>query len=352
MVNTNEVQEMNGKHLKLGKIPNFATLYAQLKSEAVYEFKNEHQREPEEEEIKLPKMEFFGSEKIHGTNMAVCFDGDEWWIQGRNRCVSIEKDQDGMCLQNTKNIDYWKELKSMLVIKYGIDTTKNLICFDAEWAGGNIQRGNSAVSNVPKAAYLFDMARIRNKETGEVVHLSTQNLSMPSQGIYNLYDFNPYYIVIDFNNPEAAEIELERLVKEIEENSPVARYFDKRENVGEGIVFTSWDNDRITKFKIKGLKHGGKPKVKTPKVQRSSEEQQRLYELADEITPIWRIDQGIDAVNAQSITDMGKVIKWVTQDILAEEQPLITTSEFEWKDLHRAVVAKIKKHALKWFEFR
>ena len=349
MPDTNE--DVDNRHIGIGKTLSFPNLYKHFKDNAIYDFTEEFSREPEEHEIKLPVLEFHGSEKLHGTNMAVCFDGKDHWVQGRNRVVTLDNDQDAMAHDVAKKIHYWEELKQEVIRRYMLDATKYVICLDAEWAGGNIQKNNSACSNVPKAAYLFDYARALNKETGEITFFQTHGIAYPEQGVYNLYDFGAYTAVLDFNNPEECEMTLDRLVKEVEENSPVAKYFNKEGNVGEGVFLISWHNDVIVKLKAKGEKHTAKTKRRgVQKVSRTSEEEQRLQEFADKVTPVWRIEQAIKATDAKSLKDMGKILAWVSKDVIDEEQPLINTSEFEWVDMKRAVAARVKRYVLSSFK--
>jgi hypothetical protein len=95
------------------------------------------------------------------------------------------------------------------------------------------------------------------------------------------------------------------------------------------------------RLKAKGLKHGGKPKAK--KVQMvSNEELATLVVLANKLTPVWRITQGIKEVGAKSMKDTGNLLKWVNLDILKEEVPSLVEAGIEFKQV-QSYVSKVVK---------
>lgn len=76
----------------------------------------------------------------------------------------------------------------------------------------------------------------------------------------------------------------------------------------------------MLRVKAKGEKHGGKPKViRESKSTLTDAETLRLTDLANTITPVWRITQGIKEVNATEMKHLGALIGWVINDIKKEE---------------------------------
>jgi hypothetical protein len=297
--------------------------------------------------VKLPTLTFSGSEKLHGENMAVCYTDGELWIQGRNQVRTLLGDQNGMAQFVEERKEAIMSIINSIKDTHKIDTLKNTIVLDCEWAGGNIQRGNAACSGTDKAMYLFDFARIISNEDDSIVqYISTQNISDVPNRIYNLRSFAPTYsLTLDFNNPEQCEQQLKDLATTIEDNSPIAAYFDKPANVGEGAVLTCMLDDTLLRLKTKGEKHGGKPK--TPKEGKriiSDEEKAFLTALADKLTPVWRINQGITESGTTEVKHVGQVLKWVMADIVKEEIPTLEEAGVEFKKVQGFVASAVKDY--------
>jgi len=71
---------------------------------------------------------------------------------------------------------------------------------------------------------------------------------------------------------------------------------------------------------------GGKPKVpEVPKHALTDEETIRLTDLANKVTPVWRITQGITESGATEMKHLGALIGWVIQDIKKEESEEIVS---------------------------
>ena len=119
--------------------------------------------------------------------------------------------------------------------------------------------------------------------------------------------------------------------------------------IGEGIVFSTELNGVIHRMKIKGSLHAGKSKVKTLKVVDDAKIMKCL-ELADKVTPIWRLsqmlDQTFDFMNGGLMTreKLGEYIKAVNKDIVKEEILLLTEYELELKDIGKYVSEISRKY--------
>jgi hypothetical protein len=292
--------------------------------------------------LKLPVLHFTGSEKIHGENMAVCYTKSvDIWVQGRNHIRTLLHDQNGMASFVKTNESIWKTIIINLAEKYSVDLNTHTLILDCEWAGGTIQKGNSACSGTPKAAYLFDFARVVSNEDDSTHYISTKGVDAPMHYIFNVSKFSTYSITLDFNEPHLCEEQLKVLVDKVEKSSPIAASFGKENNVGEGLVLSTFVYGELIHLKAKGNLHGGKPKTKTGKVL-SPETQQAIIDVTDKVTPTWRIAQGIEETKATTKQDIGKLLKWINQDILKEDLHIITDSNLEFKDISRSV-AKVTK---------
>jgi len=67
----------------------------------------------------------------------------------------------------------------------------------------------------------------------------------------------------------------------------------------------------VYRLKTKGEKHGGKPKAPRENYKVvSDEDSTKVLEVAEKITPVWRITQAITETSATEMKHIGEVIKW------------------------------------------
>lgn len=334
------------RHLGFGSTPNWRNFYKQVEANTIYELQCKLGRKVDIMDwVKMPITTMTGSEKLHGENMAVCYSQGEIWIQGRNHIRTLLGDQNGMAQFVESTRPQWVSIFNQIE-DLGVNSVTNTIILDCEWAGGNIQKGNAACSGTDKGAYIFDYFRVVNNDTDESQYKSTTGLEVyPDDSIYLMKSFGSYELVLDLNKPEECEQQLTELAEKIEKNSPIADYFDKPENVGEGVYLTCMYEGKLFRLKAKGLKHGGKPKTpREPKVPITDAEQAAITKLADAVTPVWRLTQGITESGATEMKHIGEVIKWIMADIAKEEQPVIIESGIEFKKAQSAIVKIIKDY--------
>lgn len=269
---------------------------------------------------------------VHNSNMAVCYSQGELWVQGRKHIRTLLGDQNGMAAFVESTKEHWLELIIQLQVKYDIDCNNNTLVLDMEWAGSSIQKGNAACSGTDKAAYLFDYARIVTNNTNEIVYISTEGYDQREAKIYNMKSFGNYSITLDFNRPTECEAALKQMAESVEANSPIAAYFNKPDNVGEGVYLIGFHEGTMYRLKAKGEKHGGKPKE--PRQSKLTDEQsEHLQATADKLTPVWRINQAITELNATELKHTGEVIKWVLADIVKEELSTLTDAKLTLKEV-------------------
>lgn len=293
---------------------------------------------------KLPILTFSGNEKLHGENCAIAYSNGELWVQGRNQIRTLLGDQNGMSMEVEANKQIWIDMIEYIKYKNDVDLTRHTIVLDCEHAGGKIQKDNAACSGTPNGFYVFDYCRIINNETEETVYASNDGLNPPNdKHIYLLNDFGTYTLSLDFSKPSECAEALKELALKIETTSPIAKYFNKPDNVGEGAVLTAYYKDTLLRVKCKGLKHGGKPKEKKDsKKGLLPEEVESFSTLADKITPEWRINQGIQETEATERKHFGGLMKWMITDIVKEETTLLLEEGVEIKQLNK-FIAQITK---------
>lgn len=348
------------RHLGFGSTPNWNNCYTEVKNNqdsagrlAFANYDPSLGIPPTDEQKELlqayqpvmPVITFKGSEKLHGENMAVCYSQGELWVQGRNHIRTLLDDQNGMALfvDNTKSS--WIAMFNQLEDLFDINPQSHTIVIDCEWAGGNIQKGNSACSGVDKGAYIFDYIRVAHNETDEIETFSSSNLRTPIEdSIYLMSSFGSYELTLDFNDPVKCEEQLKQLAESIENSSPIAKYHNKPANVGEGVYLYGTDGTNIYRLKAKGDKHGGKPKVKRKQFPIDDEQLTKLTTLADKVTPTWRLSQAITVTGATEMKHVGEVLKWVIQDVAKEEMTVLQEAGVELKELNRYIVTIVKDY--------
>jgi len=352
------------RHLHYGSIPNWPNFYKQVSrmrdNQARYTYADYDptlgEKPTEEQAILLkefkpdmPTIELFGSEKLHGENMAVCYSRGEIWVQGRNSIRTVLGDQNGMAQFVEERKPTFQTIFNEIAETCYLNTDEVTIVLDGEWAGGNIQRGNAACSGTDKGFYLFDLCRVISNEDDEVLsYVSTFGIENKDHSIYNMAEFGRYTITLDLNDKEGSYAKLEAMMLSIEEKSPIAAYFEKPDNVGEGVLFHTVVNDKVLRLKVKGEKHGGKPKTpkppKDPKRRLTSEQAKLLDTIAGTVTPVWRLNQAITETNSTEMKQMGEVIKWVLADIVKEDLDVITDAKLTLKEVQSTVVAIIRDY--------
>lgn len=250
-----------------------------------------------------------------------------------------------------KTSEIWLHIFDLLSSNSAIDTHTNTIVIDCEWAGGNIQKGNAACSGIAKGAYIFDYFRIVNNDTDETQYKSTEDLnSYADHSIYLISYFGRCSVSLDFNNPKQCEKSLQHMAETIEDKSLIALYHNKPDNVGEGVYLYGEHEGIRYHLKAKGLKHGGKPKDKSNKPKLSDEDKQKFQGIADKVTPEWRITQAITETEATQMKHIGQVIKWVNQDIVKEEMPVLHEAGVELKKINGFIAQIVKDYYIEYIK--
>ncbi len=285
----------------------------------------------EHDGLPLPRLTFFGSVKLHGTNAGVGFDANgEMWCQSRSQIVTVDADHMGFAKWVRDNASVFPPLKSSVIF--------------GEWCGGNIQKG-VALSQLPKMFVPFAVLGAHGWwSPGEM-----KNFFFHS-GLRCIYDFPHWVQTIDFNRPEEYQNKLGELTQAVENECPVGVALGVS-GVGEGIVWWAEHRDDFNTegliFKVKGEKHS-ETKVKTL-APVDTEKIANIRVLVETIATPHRFEKRLQAMNEEGhatvFESTGIFMKSVAADVLKEEKDTIDASGLPMTDVMRGVSLAAKN----WF---
>lgn len=304
----------------------------------------------------LPTVTINCTEKIHGTYAGVVYANNQLYAQSRNKVLAIGDDNAGFALFVEQHKTLLTNICTVLKQVYNLSDS-DVILLSGEWAGGSIQK-NSALSGVDKKFLIFPQFRVIHADES-VSTLPISELNLSSDSIYSLANFPEatFVTTIDFESELSINDFLalmESRIAAIEESSPVGRWFNQSNNIGEGFVCTfdainSAGQSKQFIFKCKGEKHSQSNVIKSQPA-KSTEELTALKEFVDSICHSWRFEQGVvetcGTVDSADIKHMGAYLKFVTTDTLKEENDLIIASGFEVKQIMSKVNDRAKKYFL------
>jgi len=351
----------------MGSIPGFREVVKNLQHQVRYDGLDEDGNAVYTDR-KMPTIRVQATEKIHGTNAAVCFSRpDGFWVQSRKNIITPEKDNAACAFAAMANQDAWLEIIYALADEYNIDVDKEIITVYFEWCGGNIQK-NACVSGLDKMAVIFKYFKVSpiEPQTGDDgkevaarwLETKTTQGSMgtvwesnPSKNIFNVTDFPSVGLEIDFNEPQMAVNEMIKLTEEVEDNSGIAKAFNVPDNIGEGWVWTFvLDGNRFI-WKTKGEKHAGKSKVKVLKPVDEAKEKIKIDFVNNVACQAFRLDQMFTEVKnseyngdvmKMSMKDIGIYLRLIHKDIIKEHSDELMEKGLEPKAIN-GMVSKVAK---------
>jgi hypothetical protein len=352
------------RFINFGSIEQFSTVAKNVKRKAQFVSYDEETKEVIlDKDAKAPVITAIGTEKIHGTNAAVCYSHpDGLWVQSRKNIITPEKDNAGCAFQACANEIEWMRIIDDLINEYGIDCHKNIISVYFEWSGGNIQK-KSALSGLDKRAMIFQhfkVSPIKPQDENDLNAIPAKWLETcyktikqapeddakvwidnTEKNIFNIMNFPTVSVTIDFNDAIMSQNTLIKLVEENEENSPVGQEFGIEGNILEGYVFTFEYKDEIYRWKTKGEAHSkGSGKVKTLKpvdealenkkrefVNTYAATESRLQQMWTEI--VHSVHNGDETL--MEMRNMGDFLRLVVNDVIKEETPKMAEMGLEPK---------------------
>jgi hypothetical protein len=307
-----------------------------------------------------PTLTFKGTVKLHGTNASVCFNNiDGLWSQSRENIITPLNDNAGFAFFAESHKNALLRLFNEISTRENIDTNMNTISIYFEWVGKGIQK-NVAISQIDKSAFIIGVKVTPHIESEEgrkynpAYWVSGEGLSSIEDKIYNIEDFETFSIDIDFNIPQLSQNTIIDMTMAVETLCPVGKAFGI-DSIGEGIVFSCEFNGQVYRFKSKGELHAGKSKVTTLK-QVDDEKIQRIINVAQLITPVWRLDQMLtqtfDLLNGGEldIKKLGDYIRSVTTDVFKEELLTLSDNNVEPKEVGKYVSEIAKKYFFEQYQ--
>lgn len=325
---------------KFSSILQFREVKRNVEWDAQYRGLDENQQPIMDRAATLPTLSYTGTVKIHGTNAAISYAGNEVYCQSREHTITPEKDNAGFARWVSELPAY---VHDMLRALYGHDA----VIF-GEWCGGNIQKG-VAISGLPKMFVIFAV----QTPTGDESYENWQDLvyepSLHKYGIYISRTFGVWNIDIDFEKPEVAIDKMNALTLAIEAECPVGKFFG-RSGIGEGLV---WVPDTYSKkrsrlvFKTKGSEHSKTKVKKLAAVDPDKVASARAY--AEKHVHNERLEQAYawlaEMGHPQNEKSTGIFIKRVVDDVAKEESDELTFNNLTDKDVN-GLMSNI---ARKWF---
>lgn len=363
------------RFISFGSISQFRQIIKDVQHTACYIGWDEELQRPQlNRDTKQPVVNAVASEKIHGTNAAVCFSNpDGLWFQSRKNIITPEKDNAGCAFACDQNEEQWMNIIRVLACEHEIDLDNYIISVYFEWSGGNIQ-SKSAVSGLDKRAIIFQHFKVspiepqlgndgaETPESARWLETKVAALGFPpndyvwldfkNSNIFNIMNFPFWEFEIDFEQPLMSQNAMIELVeKTIEPCSPVGKTFGIEGNVGEGVVVTFTYKGQMYRFKVKGEEHSNS-KVKTLKPVNEEHEQNKIDFANNHACKGWRLEQawqtvfGIEnEIMEPNVKATGDFLRAVIQDVIKEESDIMSEMGLEPKDVN-GVISKV---ARRWF---
>lgn len=298
------------RHISFGDIGSFKDNLYNTRHRLQYVGQDDNDEPIYDESKILPVVKVVGTEKIHGTNAGVCYsEPDGFWVQGRKVVIDSKEnpDYDGVSKDNAtcalyayKNKEAWMKIIKALADKYDVDLSDKIITVYYEWAGQGIQSNTAVVGIDKKVSFIFRHFKISPIEAPDKIDSKNNRIAYWEEtcgledkdcDIYNITNFPSWEFEVDFNSPKAGYDAIVNHVENVlEPDSFVGREFGFTGNVGEGVVCTYLIDGVLNRFKVKGEKHGGKPKIKVRSAVDEAIESKKL-EFVEEACKEWRLQQ-------------------------------------------------------------
>ena len=148
------------RFINFGSVEQLRSVVMKMQHQVHYTGQDENDEPMYNKSIKMPTIVSRGTEKIHGTNAAVCFSNpDGFWVQSRKNIITPEKDNAACAFNAMQNEVEWRYIMNELVKEHNINLDTHIISVFFEWAGGNIQK-KSALTGLEKRAMIFQHFKV------------------------------------------------------------------------------------------------------------------------------------------------------------------------------------------------
>lgn len=326
--------------IKYPSIGQFRNAVKSVQLNAQYVGRDQNDDPVYDESKPLPVLQYRGSVKIHGTNSSVVF-GEDIFCQSRNNRITPENDNAGFArFMNGNRISALYDW-----VTENFDCGGETVVVYGEWCGPGIQKGVAVNELAEKHFVIFDVLIGDVWQFKTIENLPTTTVNVEDPNIHLIHHFTNYYVFVDFNDPVKSTNALENLTNEVERTCPFSKAFGV-DGIGEGIVWKciteGYENNPKFWFKTKGEKHKvSKTKQAVPV---DVEKMESINDLVGSLVTDQRLWQGMEGMEFDR-KNIGKLLKWMNEDIQKEESDTIAENGFTFKDIQKAVSEKTKN----WF---
>lgn len=341
---------------KFGKIYDFKTTINDMCS--YFDYVNESN---ELDHSDYPTLYCIGTIKVCGTQMAVVESNHQRHYQSKNKIITTNDDNYDcakFCEEHKYNFD---SIFNKIYKNYGYDEDLTY-CVFIEYFGKDISGHNTAISNLDRKAMIFDVRIFDNQKKllySELDNIISCNYDcgpilskLYGHDIFNTYMFKTYELLLDLQHPEETAEKINIILQSIENECPVGKFFNTI-GICEGIVWSTRLYDKLFTFKTKTrtyLEGDNSRKNKKPKekliIHYEPEVIEKVETFVNESITFDRIEQAKNHINKSEfndIRDLGKVIKFMINDILEEERLTITHNNFSKDLVCKCIAEQVKK---------
>ena len=291
------------------------------------------------DKIVLPKIEFTGTVKLHGTNAAVGMNTEtaEMWVQSRSRIITPDNDNAGFANQVQENHLAYRALLTQVSASVGCTSDKVYVY--GEWCGGNIQKG-VALNQLEKMFVVFKVITVTGDVSEEIdLDIFTNVEAFNDFNIYFINQFPTYTVDVDFNKPGEVQNIFVELTENVEAECPVCAQLGAK-GIGEGIVWSANWNGRDLIFKVKGEKHSSSKVKKLASV--DPETLNKISDFVEYACTDNRLNQGLENVELE-MKNIGQFIGWVNKDIHDEESDVLEKNGLTMKEVAKELSKKSRE---------
>lgn len=339
--------------IKYPKTKQFSDVVRDIRHKARYKGLDEN-GQPIYTNEDLPKIQFIGTVKLHGTNAGITWNAQEGIkCQSRNRVVTDGHFGFPEMVAREREIigEVVRQAVALAREEVGYDVTEDTISIFGEWAGPGIQNGVGISNLKEKTWFIFGIKVNIASQDNEGIWLKNVYMIVPPVGVVkNIWHYPSFNVLIDFNVPALSQNYMVEKTLEVEEECPVAKaLIPDGGGIGEGIVWTGfWQGERFI-FKTKGEKHSSS-KVKTI-APVDAEKVKSVSEFVENSVTLNRVRQGMlevcdihdIPVASLSRKHTGDLLKWVVNDILTEEEATMQASGLEKRDVSKSLSDKARR---------
>lgn len=291
-----------------------------------------------------------GKIKLHGTNAGIRICGNQVAAQSRTQIITPQADNVGFARWVESNLSYWSNLTSDDITVFG------------EWCGPGIMKG-TAINQIPHKAFVV-FAIIKGQDSGLDVTPVTYSelISEPAEIEAILKDrpadvhILPWYgevFSVDYTDRVSLQNTADRLnnvVAEVEPMDPWVKSVFGVEGTAEGVVYYPGAGETLPRpffssyaFKAKGEKHKG---TKTREaVQVDPEVVASVDAFVDMFVTEARLEQGLAAVGALDMKNIGAFLKWISTDVAKESEDELEVADLTWDQVQK----QVQTAARTWF---